>query len=255
MKMAKFVGMIGTISGKVGTTVFSKGENGISYGRAYQPQVGNPKTVLQLDQRAKMNLVGRMSRVTPKALLIGMDGVNARQRRSAFSRNLLNAATLDRSVPGTVVAKIEPEDIIFSQGAELFSASATTPTINATGASISITLSDSALAGRYGERVVVAVVDPSDKAGYSLVAYKDQLFDDTTAKNVQVNFGTEIADHSLVCIYRMPFVLTPEGASIVYESLANDGADIIAKVVENGDTLLRGWGPSKLEDKQVFTAA
>ena len=112
--MGKFVGFIGTISGKVGTTVFSKGEKGLTYGRSYQPQVYNPKSVGQVDQRAKMNLVGRMSMVTPKSLLTGMTGVNNRQRRSAFTSGLLSVATIDRSVPGKVVAKIAPEDVTFS---------------------------------------------------------------------------------------------------------------------------------------------
>lgn len=253
--MGKFVGFIGTISGKVGTTVFCKGEKGTSYGRSYQPQVANPKTALQLDQRAKMNLVGKMSQVTPKNILVGMGGVNSRQRRSAFTRILLNAATIDRSVPGEVVAKMAPEDVVFSQGAEVLSATAAAPTVTATGMTIALTLSDSTLAGRYGERVVVAVIDPSNKAGYSLVAYKDQLFDNTTAKSVAVGFGTTIADGSLVCVYRLPFVLSEEGAAMVYQTIANNGTDIIAKVIESNNALIRGWGNSVLAATRVFTQA
>lgn len=253
--MGKFVGFIGTISGKVGTTVFTKGEKGISYGRAYQPQVSNPKTALQLDQRAKMNLVGRMSSVTSKSVLVGMRGVNNRQRRSAFTSILLNAAAIDRSVPGIVMAKVEPEQVVFSQGAEVLSAAAAAPVVTATGITMAVTLADSAMAGKYGERIVVAVIDPNDKAGYSLVAYKDQLFDDTTAKNIAVNFGTEIADESMVCIYRLPFVLSDEGSAVVFNTLSNNGSDILAKVVEGGNTLIRGWGDSVLAATEVFTRA
>lgn len=253
--MGKFVGFIGTISGKVGTTVFSKGEKGITYGRTYQPQVANPKTALQLEQRAKMNLVGKMSQVTPKSLLVGMNGVNNRQRRSAFTSILLKAAIIDRSVPGEVMAKLTPEDVVFSQGAEVLSATAAAPTVTATGVTIALTLSDSTLAGRYGERVVVAVIDPNDKAGYSLVTYKDQLFDDTTAKSVAVNFGTSIENESLVCIYRLPFVLNEDGAAVVYQSLANNSTDIIAKVVDGRNALIQGWGHSMLAATQVFTQA
>lgn len=253
--MGKFVGFIGTISGKVGTTVFYKGEKGLTYGRSYQPQVNNPKTALQVDQRAKMNLAGKMSQVTPKNLLVGIRGVNNRQRRSVFTSILLNAATIDRSAPGTVIAKMAPEDIVFSQGAEVISATAAAPAVTATGITIALTLSNSALAGRYGERVVVAVIDPSDKAGYSIIAFKDQLFDDTSAKSVAVNFGTTIADGSLVCIYRLPFVLNDEGAAMVYQSLVNNGTDVIAKVVESGNVFVRGWGNSTLAATQVFTQA
>lgn len=253
--MGKFVGFIGTISGKVGTTVFTKGEKGITYGRSYQPQVYNPKSIGQTDQRAKMNLVGKMSEVTPKALLVGMRGVNPRQRRSMFSSILLNAATIDRNSLGEVVAKMAPEDVVFSQGAEILSATAGSLSITGTSATIALTLSDSGLAGRYGERVVVAIIDPSYKAGYSFVAYKDQMFDDTTAKSVAINFGSAIVDGSLVCVYRLPFVLSDEGAAMVFQSLANNETDIIAKVVESGNGLVRGWGNSVLAATQVFTLA
>lgn len=253
--MGKLVGLIGTVSGKVGNIVFCKGENGMTYGRTYQPRVSNPKTVLQMDQRAKMNLVGRMSQVTPKKLLVGMSGTSPRARRSVFTHILLSSATIDRSVPGEVLALMAPEDIVFSQGAEIISASAATPTITSTSMSVSITLTDDSLAGRYGERIVVAIVDPSHKAGYSHVAYKDQIFDDTTSKTVTVNYGGTIEDQTLVCIYRLPFVLNEEGASKIYQSLANDGSDIVAKVVEGGGALVRGWGNSVMAAALVFTQA
>ncbi len=252
--MAKFVGFIGTISGKVGTTVFQKGEKGLSYGRSYQPVVNNPKTVGQTDQRAKMNLVGRLSAVTPKALLVGMDGVNGRQRRSNFTRILLNVAAIDRSNPDSVIAKIEPGDVVFSQGAEVLCASAAAPVVAATSVSVAITLGDAALAGRYGERVVVAVIDPSNKAGYSQVRYVDVVLSDTTATTATINFGAPIADESLVCIYRLPFVLTEAGASLKAETLANDGTDITAQLLASGN-YVRGWGNSLLAATQVFTAA
>lgn len=252
--MAKFVGFIGTISGKVGTTVFQKGEKGLSYGRSYQPVVFNPKSIGQTDQRAKMNLVGRISQVTPKDLLVGMGGVNNRQRRSAFTGHLLNVATIDRSNPESVIAKIAPEDVVFSRGAEVISASAAAPTVAATSVTVTLTLGDAALAGRYGERIVVAVIDPSDKAGYSQVKYVDATLDNTSAKAVTVNFGVSIAEGSLVCVYRLPFVLTDDGANLKAQSLANDGTDITAQLLASGN-YVRGWGESVLASTQVFTQA
>ena len=62
--MGKFVGFIGGIAGKVGNVVFSKGDDGKTYGRAYQPNVANPNTKAQRDQRAqylcKHNIVPRL---------------------------------------------------------------------------------------------------------------------------------------------------------------------------------------------------
>lgn len=252
--MGKFVGLIGTISGKVGNVVFVKGDKGTSYGRTYQPVVANPKTVGQVDQRAKMNLVGRMSQVTPYEVLLGMGG-NKRMRRSEFNKLLLSAATIDRSVPGSIVAKIAPGEIMFSKGAQALEASVSTAgATTATAATIGLTLADAALASKYGERIVVAVIDPSDKGGYSLVKYADVVFDDTTAKTVTVNYGAPIADESLVCIYRLPFQLTEQGAAMRTETIANNGTDIIAKVLLS-DNLVRDWGQSELATTEVFTQA
>lgn len=253
--MAKFVGFVGTISGKVGTTVFSKGEKGLSYGRSYQPQVYNPKSTGQVDQRAKMNLVGRMSQATPKALLTGMMGENNRQRRSAFNSGLLAVATIDRSVPGKVVAQIAPEDVVFSQGGEQFHATAAAPTITASQVTIAITLQDSALAGAYGERIVVAIIDPSAKAGYSQVYFADSVLDNTTAKTITINLPVEIIDGSLVSVYRVPFVLNSEGVLYRAETLSNNGTDIIADMLASSANYVRGFGRSVFEAKEVFTHA
>lgn len=253
--MAKFVGLIGTISGKVGTTVFSKGEKGLSYGRSYQPQVYNPKTLGQVDQRAKMNLVGRMSQVTPKSLLVGMSGDNNRQRRSAFNRGLLFVAEVDRSSPQSIIAKIAPEDVVFSEGAELLHATTTAPSVTASSVSISLTLSDSTLAGTYGERVVVAVIDPSDKAGYSQVFYADNVLDSTTAEQVTINLPMSLANGSLVAVYRIPFVLTTDAARYRAETMANDGTDIIADMLQSAAGYVRGFGRSVFAAKSVFTQA
>lgn len=253
--MGKCVGLIGTISGKIGNVVFAKGENGVTYGRTYQPVVANPKTVGQVDQRAKMNLVGRMSQVTPYEVLLGMVGGRKRRRRSEFNKILLDAAIIDRSNPDSVIAKIAPEAVVFSKGAQALEANVSTAgSTTATAATIGLTLADATLAGKYGERIVVAVIDPSDKAGYSLIKYADVVFDDTTAKSVAINYGAPIADESLVCIYRLPYQLTEEGAAMRTETIANDGTDIIAKVLMSGN-LVRGWGESTLAATQVFTQA
>lgn len=253
--MGKFVGFIGTIRGKVGTTVFSKGENGMSYGRAYQPQVLNPKTAGQIDQRAKMNLVGRMSQATPKALIVGMSGANNRQRRSGFNRNLLSVATIDRSNPGSVIAKIDPENILFSQGAEVLHATAVTPVVTAQEISTKLTLTDAELAGSYGERIVAAIITPEDKAGYSKVFYTEKVLDSTAETTVNIVLPGPMEDGSMVAVYRIPFVLTAEGANYRAERLVNDGTDIIAQLVATNGGMVRGFGDSVFSVKSVFTEA
>ncbi len=253
--MGKIAGISGTIRGKIGMNVYSKGENGVSYARQYQPQVFNPKTIGQQDQRAKMNLVGRMSQVTPKTLLVGMNGGNNRQRRSDFNKHLLEVAVIDRSAPDTVIAKIAPEDIVFSRGAEGIAASAGVAAITANSVSIPLTLNDSTLAGKYGERVIVAIIDPNDKAGYSSVLYRDVVLDNITPVTVTINIGSNMADETLVAIYRVPFVLSAEGVALRTETLSNDGVDITANMLVDSASYVRGYGNSLFQVKQVFTQA
>lgn len=252
--MAKVTKMVGNFRGRVGGLVYSKGEGAENYVRAYQPQVLNPKSEAQVDQRAKMNLIGRLSQVTPKSILMGMGG-SGRMRRSAFNANLLNMATIDRSAPGTVVAQLNPEDIIFSRGAEALSANVSTAAVvTATQVSLGLTLNDVELSNKYGERIVVAVIDPEDKGGYSFLRTAEVVFANTTAMTITIPFGTEIANESMVAVYRLPFVLSEAGQTMVTEGLANDATNIVAKAIMTAGAL-RGWGDSKMESKQVFTQA
>lgn len=252
--MGKFVGLIGTISGKVGNVVFVKGEKGVSYGRTYQPQVANPKTIGQTDQRVKMNLVGRMSQITPAEVLIGLGG-SKRMRRAEFNKILLGVATVQHSIGAPVIAKIAPTDVIFSKGTQPFEANVSTPgATTANSATIGLTLTNADLVNKYGERIVVAVIDPSDKAGYSLIKYADVVFTGTTAQNVEIRYGAPIADESMVCIYRIPYLLTEEGSAMRAQTLSNDGTDIIAKVLTS-ESLVQSWGNSTLAATEVFIQA
>lgn len=251
--MGKLVGLIGTISGKIGTMVYSKGKGGITYGRAYQPQVANPKTLGQTNQRVKMNLVGRMSQVTPAELLVSLGG-DKRECRSEFNRMLMRVATVENSGT-TPIAKIAPEDVVFSKGLGVLEATVTSAaSVSATDVTIGLTLGDSALAGKYGERIIVAVIDPSDKAGYSSVRYKDIILENTQPQQVEIQYAAPIAAGSMVCIYRVPFVLSDEGVSMRTQTLANDGTDIIAKVLLSSN-LVKSWGNSTLTATEVFTQA
>lgn len=254
--MARFTKLLGSARGRVGGLVFSKGENGENYVRSYQPQVLNPKTAAQKGQRAKMNLVGRMSQVTPALVIAGMAGVGNRTRRSRFSSILLKATTLDTSDPTAVVAKISPDDVVFSEGASVISASVSTPlAVTASNVRIGLQLADASLAGMYGEKVIVAVIDPSQKGGYSQVVSTDVVFENTTSRDVVLTMAAEIADESLVCVYRAPFVLSDNGRQTINSStLYTDGSDMLARLVSVSANVHQ-WGNSILSGTMVFTQA
>lgn len=254
--MARFTKLLGSARGRVGGLVFSKGDNGENYVRSYQPQVFNPKTAAQKEPRAKMNLVGRMSNVTPAVVIAGLVGANKRTRRSRFNSILLKAAIIDTSDPSAVVAKINPADVVFSEGAGVISASVSTPmSVTSRSVTIGLTLADAALAGMYGEKVIVAIIDPSQKGGYSQIVSTDVVFDNTTARTISLSMAAEIVDESLVCLYRAPFVLSDNGKmAIATSTLYTDGSDMLARLVSVSANI-RQWGNSLLSSSMVFTAA
>lgn len=72
--MAKAVGLIGSLTGKVGNTVFAsvKGE---TIARVYNPNVANPDTVRQRFSRAKMALAGIIARELIRFIRLGWNHV------------------------------------------------------------------------------------------------------------------------------------------------------------------------------------
>lgn len=115
--MAKTPIGLGQFSGRVGGVVYAV-QAGRQVVRAYQPIVSNPKSTAQSIQRAKGNLVGRISKITPWQILEGL-GDNKFNRRSRFLRLLLQKATAGPAAgdPSKFNAKLLQQDFVFSEGA------------------------------------------------------------------------------------------------------------------------------------------
>lgn len=90
--MAKSSNGIGQYRGKMGGVVFSV-RNGQQIIRQYQPVVANPKTELQVDQRRKAILVGKISHVFKADIIEGLNGSSKSARRARFNKLLLDAVT------------------------------------------------------------------------------------------------------------------------------------------------------------------
>lgn len=133
--MGKNVGLIGSVSGKVGNVVYSV-QSGLQTVRAYQPVVVNPKSPAQQRQRAKGNAAGRISSIVPRDAIMGL-GANGRQRRGEFLRNLLNSAVVAAEGSGWV-SKVNVDDIKFSKGAAIQSVEFVSATPSAGSVSVSL---------------------------------------------------------------------------------------------------------------------
>lgn len=120
---------LGKFSGKLGGAVFVI-RNGKQIVREYNPRPSNPKSALQLQQRAKGNLAGRISSFVPKSAISGL-GVNNIRRRSRFNQLILKGAQVSL-IGDDYSAKIPWESVKFSEGTVIspFFLAKITPSVN-----------------------------------------------------------------------------------------------------------------------------
>lgn len=111
--MAKSPNGLGQFSGKLGGVVYAV-RGGEQIVRAYQPVVSNPKSTAQLLQRAKGNVVGRLSAITPREVIAGL-GSNGISRRSRFLKLALRNAKA-RFSNGEFIGSLPPDALILSEG-------------------------------------------------------------------------------------------------------------------------------------------
>lgn len=103
-------------TGKLGEAVGMKGDDGQNYARVRVREVANPNTEAQQDVRTIASLAGKISSITPADIIQGMRGNNKRQRRSAFTKNIMLNATTLKDITGKIQAVLEPEKLVLSQG-------------------------------------------------------------------------------------------------------------------------------------------
>lgn len=236
--MAKLVGLIGTGRGKLGNMVLYKGSKGETLARAYQPQVFNPKSAGQTEQRSKINLIGQISKLVSKNLIKPFGG-NGRTNRSDFNRELIKATNVDTLNGYT--AKINPADIKFSKGATIVQASAGTATITADSLSLSLTLYDEGNINRYGERIVAVVYSTAAADAVSQVAFADIVMTSATAQAVVVKFGAPLVTGNVVAYYRIPFAIADAALVSNYGEIYGTTTEIAAAVTQNASSQLE-WG-------------
>lgn len=170
--MAKTPIGLGQFSGRVGGVVYAV-QAGRQVVRAYQPVVSNPKSTAQSLQRAKGNLVGRISKITPWQILEGL-GDNKFERRSRFLRLLLQKTTAGQAAgdPSTFNAKLLQQDFVFSEGTLIpqFTVSGVTTTQYL----VQVSLQSAAVSAAtiYNQGALVVAVIKQATGEYESVVYK-----------------------------------------------------------------------------------
>lgn len=249
--MAKLVGLIGTGRGKLGNMVLYKGSKGETLARAYQPQVFNPKSAGQIEQRSKINLIGQISKLVSKNLIKPFGG-SGRTNRSDFNRELIKATVVDTLNGYT--AKINPADIKFSKGATIVQASASAATIAADALSLSLTLYDEGNINRYGERIVAVVYSTAAADAVSQVAFADIVLTAPTAQTIDVKFGAPLVTGNVVAYYRIPFAIADAALVSNYGEIYGTTTEIAAAVTQNASSQL-AWGETVFVQAVNFTQA
>lgn len=254
--MGKLSGISGMMRGRVGSMVYSKGENGATYVRQYQPQVFNPRTDSQLMQRAKMNLAGQISSLTSRAIVRAMSAGNNRKCRGLFVNRLLRNIEATQS-GGDYIAAIDVEAMVFSRGSAQFWAEAGVPTLRETILDVPLHLTDSSRVSRYGERIVVVSISPRTVSDIDFITSGEFLLDVTTEKTCSVTLPHPLVNAQKVYWFRCPFELKDSDVSIIAQKMAGAGSEdeINAIISSHVGTSGSIWGDSVYGGKLTFTQA
>lgn len=241
--MAKAVGMVGTLAGRTGNVVYSKGLNGTTIVRAYQPQVANPRSDAQRAQRAKINLVGQFSGIVPKEVITAMNLGGTRQNRAKFLSNLMKITQVSKQ-DADYVGTIPAAAVKFSTGNVPAHATMGQTAITADGFSAQLTLTDENLSGVYGERIIVCVVRDTTAGVFNEVRHVDIVLEGTAVTPIDIRFAIPLEEDQQVYVYRVPFTLNSNRAGIIPERMEGDAAYITA-IVSSNPGLISEFGETR----------
>lgn len=201
--MGKSVNIIGTIRGKVGSMVFSKGPDGSTIMRAYQPQVANPRTRAQLAQRSKVVMVGKLSKLIPIEALSGLGMGSRLANRSWFNSHILREAVAVLQ-SGMYTASVPPAKIVFSSGPAVMGA--TIGTITLAASQVNVAISNPNGDGLHGGRFIAVVMQNVVGDAYRMASFTDVIFEDSTS-SVAIPLPQPLNDGDWVLVYACPFVI------------------------------------------------
>ena len=247
--MAKIVGFVGTGSGRVGNVVLSKGPNGLTISRSYQPIVANPRTDAQLNQRAKVNLAGRISKLVPAQAISGLSMGSNRLNRQEFLSNLIKSCVVTK-VAGVWTASVLPEKVVLSHGNQTPSATMGTITLSKT--SVTLPLTNVTADNQHGERVVIMVLNGDVDGYYKRCQFTDVIYIENQ-KSIVLNLAYPLEDEEMVLVFRCPFSLISRKRGAVTSPVYFD-ANILARL-EMTTSPNATFGQSIYHGSAVFTGA
>lgn len=200
-------------SGKLGNMVVST-VAGETIARDYNPNVANPSTSSQVNQRARMKLMSQMSAAFAPVIAIPKDGLKS-------SRNLFSKKNFPLTFAANGIAQISYENIQLTDGNT--GLPAISAARNAQAAIIEVQLASSA--GDAVSKVVYCLFQKSSEQ-------KLQYMGSTISTNATDNFVAELPDAGgNVIIYAYGIKDTGANASGSYGNYVVNNAEDVAKLV------------------------
>lgn len=254
--MAKTPIGLGQFSGRVGGVVYAV-QAGRQVVRAYQPIVSNPKSTAQSIQRAKGNLAGRITKITPWQILEGL-GTNKFNRRARFNKLLLKAITAGQAAgePSQFNAKLLDTDFVFSEGNIIpYYGFSGTPSLTASTVTVQVIHDPGVLQNQLASQgFLVVIVLKNNVRGWFEVQYRFLSPDDLTSATTSVAFNHRTEGDYEVCVYAAPFA-TVDGSKLrtrtgVLTSTATS-LDALLEVGDGASSIT--WGHSYFWQSASFT--
>lgn len=220
--MGKTQNVIGTISGKVGSVVFSKGPKGETLMRAYQSKVINPRTMPQLAQRAKVTMAGKLSKLIPIEALSGLGMGSRLANRSEFNSNCLRKAVAIWQ-GGQYTASVLPGQLEFSKG--VASLGATLGAVTVASNKVSVALSNVNADGNHGVRLIAVVMQNVQGDAYKTAAYADIIFAEGQT-SAEVLLPVTLVNGDVVLVYACPMEIDstrrrPDAVGVWFDTSIN----------------------------------
>ncbi len=247
--MGKSQNVIGTIRGKVGSVVFSKGPKGETLMRSYQPQVANPRTMPQLAQRAKVSMAGKLSKLIPIDALSGLGMGSRLANRSEFNSNCLRKAVAIWQ-GGQYTASVLPGQLVFSKG--VASLGATIGAVTVAANKVTVALSNVNDDGNHGVRLIAVVMQNVQGDAYKTASFADFIFAEGQTA-AEINLPVTLVNGDVVLVYACPMELDsarhrPDAIGVWFDNSIN------GQLTEN-TTAFAVFGASIFVGATVFTQA
>lgn len=211
----KLNGLLGTGSGKLGTSVFTT-VKGTQIVRQHQPVVTNPSTKLQVAQRSRFKLVSQIAASMADVIAIPRIGLTS-------SRNLF----IKKNMPA-VLGDIEGARVSYEK-LQLTNGTAALPAIIANRGGSNLTLELASNASRIVNRVIYCIFKKS--SDNQLMLYKSAIVSDAGENG---HFSMEFSDmEGELAIYAYGMKDTSASASATFGNYKVTNASDVATLVSN----------------------